>query len=146
MLYTERPSDFASRFDIVGCFCVANGTFLLLLRHDHKPEGNTWAIPAGKVEPGEDLTKAMVRELNEETGFASADTMPVHARTVFLRYPTYDFTFHMYTLALPDAFSVKIEEAAHKAACWVTLAEAKQLPLIEDLGACAELGLCTFRT
>lgn len=53
---------------VVGCFLEYEGKFVLLHRHAHKPNGGTWGLPAGKVEPGESDTAAVLRELWEETG------------------------------------------------------------------------------
>ena len=69
MIYTEKPQEFYSKFDVVSCFVEHNGEILLLHRQDHKPQGNTWGVSAGKVDGGEQVLEAMVREIYEETGF-----------------------------------------------------------------------------
>lgn len=43
------------------------GRFLLVLRRN-EPQAGTWTIPGGKVESGESLSAAVVREAFEETG------------------------------------------------------------------------------
>jgi len=41
---------------------------LLLVRRGRAPGAGRWSVPGGRVEPGETLAEAVVRELAEETG------------------------------------------------------------------------------
>ena len=41
---------------------------LLLVRRGREPAAGEWSVPGGRVEPGELLMEAVVRELLEETG------------------------------------------------------------------------------
>jgi mutator protein MutT len=51
----------------VGGVAVIDGR-LLLVRRGHGPAAGTWSVPGGRVEPGETLHEAVVREVGEETG------------------------------------------------------------------------------
>jgi 8-oxo-dGTP diphosphatase len=51
----------------VGGIAVHDGA-LLLIRRGHGPGAGEWSIPGGRVERGELLAEAVVREVREETG------------------------------------------------------------------------------
>lgn len=51
----------------VGAVVVDDGR-LLLVRRGHAPAAGAWSVPGGRVEPGETLAGAVVREVAEETG------------------------------------------------------------------------------
>jgi 8-oxo-dGTP diphosphatase len=51
----------------VGAVATADGC-LLLIRRGHGPGAGEWSVPGGRVEMGETLAEAVVRELAEETG------------------------------------------------------------------------------
>jgi ADP-ribose pyrophosphatase YjhB (NUDIX family) len=51
----------------VGAIAVHDGR-LLLIRRGTGPAAGEWSIPGGRVEAGETLAEAVVRELAEETG------------------------------------------------------------------------------
>lgn len=55
----------------VGAICVHDGE-LLLIRRRNDPARGRWSLPGGRVEAGELLADALVREVREETGLQIA--------------------------------------------------------------------------
>lgn len=53
----------------VGGVCVRDGRLLVVQRGRGVATGR-WSLPGGRVEPGETLAAAVIRELREETGLA----------------------------------------------------------------------------
>ena len=51
----------------VGAVVIKNES-LLMIRRGRAPGAGLWSIPGGKVEAGESLAEALVREVAEETG------------------------------------------------------------------------------
>ncbi|MGD0729023.1 MAG: NUDIX hydrolase [Candidatus Micrarchaeaceae archaeon] len=132
MMFLSEPRDFNPRFDIVSCFLEYEGKFLILHRCDNKSEGNTWGAPAGKMEKSEDLIDATARELSEETGVLIPREKFKYWGKTFVRYPEYDFVYHMCSAVCPPNVIVKINPKEHKDFRWVTPEEALKMNLIMD--------------
>ena len=52
----------------MGAVVLRRDGAVLLVQRGRAPRIGTWTLPGGKVEPGETLEQAVVRELLEETG------------------------------------------------------------------------------
>lgn len=119
---------------IVGCFLEYDGKFLILFRHSHKPKGNTWGLPAGKVDPGEDNLTAMIRELYEETGYKATPSEISHLGDYTFGGHDNSYTFATYRVKAEKKPEIKREIAAHAETKWVTAEECYKTPnLIADL-------------
>jgi 8-oxo-dGTP pyrophosphatase MutT (NUDIX family) len=139
MIFDEKPENFSPRFEIVSCFLENNGEFLILHRHNHKPQGNTWCLPSGKVEINESIEEAIRREIEEETGHQINLELLRHFRKLYVKYNDFDFIYHIFHLPVEQKPNVKLEEKSHKDFKWVTPKDALKISLIEDLDECIKL-------
>lgn len=139
MLFIEPPEHFEPAFEAVSCFVEYEGKILLLLRQDHKSEGNKWGVPAGKIDVGEGMDMAMVRELQEETGLETRPEDMRYIQKVFVRYPDYDFLFHMFYTKRQQNESIVIETKEHKAYHWAKPEEALAMRLVKDTDSCVKI-------
>ncbi|WP_416566021.1 NUDIX hydrolase [Nocardia testacea] len=68
----ERLTQEADRDEVqqlvVGAVVQYDGKVLLLQRPAEDFMGGIWELPSGKVEPGESIDRALIREVREETG------------------------------------------------------------------------------
>lgn len=55
----------------------AEGRVLVALREKHRHQGGKWEFPGGKVEAGESIREALVREIHEEVGIAIEECQPL---------------------------------------------------------------------
>lgn len=136
MLYTRKPRKFSPRFEVVSCLLEWQNKILLLHRQDHKPEGDTWCVPAGKVETGENLAAAMIRELYQETGLELVASDLEYRGKVYVKYPDYDFVYHVFYSASPGSQRILINRSEHKAYRWVPPRAALNMNLIQDEDEC----------
>lgn len=100
------------RIDPVVIMAVTDGRRLLLVRQAQFPDG-MYSLPAGFVEPGEDIEHAVRRESREETGLAVRDV------TYVLSQPwPYPHSLMIGCLAAADAVAVVAEPAEIADARW----------------------------
>jgi len=107
---------------------------LLCIRRGHGPGAGRWSVPGGRVEPGETLREAVVRELAEETGYEGVvdrflgyveriGDAPAPYHSVIL-----DFAV---TVLDPGRPPVAGDDAAE--AAWVAFGDLGDLPLVTGL-------------
>jgi 8-oxo-dGTP pyrophosphatase MutT (NUDIX family) len=119
-----------------GCFVNCKGELLFLQRAVDKPQPFKLGIPSGKVKRGEPLSYATGRELKEETGIQYS--VMSYLGVACVRFPEYDFEYHMFAVQLSEKPHVVINPAEHQDYVWQTPDEAKKLDLIEDMWECIE--------
>lgn len=102
-----------------GSFVYARdtGRFLFLLNNGTGRFQYMWGIPGGKQEAGETTREALIRELEEETGFKILTNFtPVDTFT----NDRGNFTFNTFFCSVPTEF-VPILSDEHCGYCWTPL-------------------------
>ena len=103
---------------------------LLLVRRGRGPAAGSWSVPGGRVQGGETLAEAVVRELAEETALEGVCGALVDwVERVGPDHHFVIFDFFVEVLA-PDA--VRAGDDAAEAA-WVPLSEVADLVLVDGL-------------
>ncbi len=101
-----------------------------MIRRGHGPAGGRWSIPGGRVEFGETLAEAVVRELAEETGLeALCDQLVGWVERIGddHHFLIVDFAVTVLSTEAPMAG----DDAAE--AAWVPVADVASLPLVDGL-------------
>ncbi len=103
---------------------------ILLIRRGRGPAQGFWSVPGGRVEAGETLAEAVVRELLEETGLEGVCESLlgwVERISDDYHFVIFDFRVTVVTSGEPSAGSDAAEAA------WVPLPQVTDLPLTEGL-------------
>lgn len=129
-IFTEAPKDFNPAVEAAGCYCEFETSILLLKRHPGRPQGNTWGVPGGKLEEGEDPRAAVIREVWEEVGINISDEGLQEMGRLYIRLPYVDYVFHLFRKRFSVCPDIILELKEHLEARWVSIPEALQLPLI----------------
>lgn len=110
---------------------VVHGDRLLLIRRGRPPSAGSWSVPGGRVEHGELLAEAVVRELREETGLEAVAGRLVGVVERFDDGEHFVVLDHEATVLDPTVAPVAGDDAAEVA--WVELADVAEWPLIDGL-------------
>lgn len=112
---------------------IVDGDRLLLVRRGRPPSQGQWSVPGGRVEWGETLREAAIREVREETGLAVelGPVVEMVERIDPAPTPTYHFVIVDF-LARPIGGILQAGDDAADAR-WLTPTEWAALPLTPGL-------------
>ena len=104
----------------VGIIVECKGEILILHRNPDRPQGNTWGLPAGKVELGEEDLGAAIRELFEETGYKAKVQDLIFVDNFNWHFPKNIIFFPTFKLILKKKFAVRIDSKEHQGYEWIS--------------------------
>ncbi len=107
--------------DVVAALIWEKDKFLICQRPENKTRGLLWEFAGGKVEPGETLQEALIRECQEEL----AITLEVREQfmQVVHQYPDMLIRLTLFHCVIPDGFPKALE---HKSLQWIRTNDIEQ--------------------
>lgn len=124
---SEKPFQYKAIFEVSALYLNVGGEYLYLQKSQNRSFAYEWSVPAGKVEEGESLEGALIREVYEEIGVVLEEFS--FLQSLYVRYPEFDFTFHAFHSTFLNKPDIKLSEE-HGNYRWLSLLEAKTLALI----------------
>ena len=114
---------------------LVEGDRVLLIERDRPPGAGLWSIPGGKVELGESLEQAALRELGEETGLGCSLGPIVEVLDRVVRSPSGQVTYHYVILDFVGSHPTgQLAPGSDcRAAAWVRLDELERYPTTDGL-------------
>ena len=80
------------------------GEILVLLRSKKDPEGNTWGLVGGKINVGENIDNAAIREFKEETGIDVKTQDLIFLKTYKWNRKNVNLIFNLFKLEVSQRF------------------------------------------
>jgi 8-oxo-dGTP diphosphatase len=97
------------------------GKMLTMFRTETAPtRPNTWDLPGGDLDLGEDAIESIVREITEETGLAVTNVRPFDVESLINPEGTFWITIAYYAQASSDDVKLSYEHNDYR---WVTIDE-----------------------
>ncbi len=122
----------SSRPEVCVGAVTVDGERLLLVRRGHGPAAGEWSVPGGRVELGETLAEAVLRELAEETGLEGmCDELIGWVERIGDDHHFVIFDFLVTVLDDPEMALRAGADAAE--AAWVPIDEVAHLRLVDGL-------------
>ncbi len=116
---------------------VVRADAVLLVRRGNAPDAGHWGFPGGKIELGESVAQAAVRELREETGIRAEALDPLTATDALDRDAAGRLQHHHVLIAVRCRYLAGVPQAASdvREARWF------RLPALDDMARVTSAGV-----
>ncbi len=113
---------------VTNCVLMKDEEVLLL----KKPRRGWWVAPGGKMEPGESVKDACIREFREETGIYLKNPQIKGIFTFIMKDGDQVLSeWMMFTFFADDSDGLNLEESEEGELEWKSVSEIKNLPMAE---------------
>jgi 8-oxo-dGTP pyrophosphatase MutT (NUDIX family) len=133
-VFKTAPQDFSTSLEVTACYVQFKDKFLFLKNAERKVQKGKWGVPGGKIEKGEQVIEAAIREAFEETSICLDKNKIKYLGKVFVR-KNIDFVFHMLYQELETMPSISLSDE-HDMYQWIAL---KDIPLIDVMSGGLEI-------
>ncbi|MDP9002685.1 MAG: NUDIX domain-containing protein [Myxococcota bacterium] len=123
----------------VGAVVVDRAGRVLLVRRAHPPMAGAWTLPGGRVESGESLDRAAVREVFEETSIIARVVCSLGA--VGIAREGFEYTIHEHLLVPLDPATTPVAGDDAADARWAARGDALALGIHPDALAVIQRGI-----
>ncbi len=127
----------------VGAVVIDPRGRVLLIRRAREPAAGAWTVPGGRVENGESLEAAVLRELGEETGLDARVVGSLGCETVAAQGVTYAIHEHL-LVPVGDRPLRAGDDAAD--VCWASMPDLLTLQVGAEMMAVVERGVAKARS
>lgn len=129
--FCEKELDnFCLAVEATSCYIVVKDKVLVVRIAKDSPEKGFWGVPAGKVEEGESLDDALIREMKEELGIELEKEKLNYVGKLFGRSHI-DYHYHVYGYFLDEFPEITLNEENDQYK-WVTREELLKMPYMKS--------------
>lgn len=97
-----------------------DGKFIIMHRNPDVYEANKYGLVAGKVDKGESDIQAMLKEIQQETGYEAKQDELEFLGEYRWEHPEKIYDFVTYSIKLKEKIKVRLKRDEHQGYLWVT--------------------------
>lgn len=119
------------------CVAVWQDNKILLVRRARAPNQGLWALPGGKVEAGETISEAAIREVSEETGLRITPKAVFHIKEII--EDEFHYVLHCILAKNPAGHLLAGDDAAE--AKWMNQPDIQSVETVPSLSDIVRISL-----